>query len=152
MKRVLIILIEFIARLPISGYLRGKLYSLSPVKFIVPKDEKLKVFIGSDVLFDTLYPENIEIKNYTTLAAGCKVYTHYLDVNHDEPGFKFKKGKVKIGKATFLGANVIISNEVSIGDNVIVGSGSVITKDIPDNEIWAGNPAKFIKKRKLKNL
>ena len=46
----------------------------------------------------------------------------------------------------FLGANTVITKPVTIGDNVIVGAGSIITKDIPSNEIWAGVPARFIKK------
>lgn len=41
----------------------------------------------------------------------------------------------------------VICNAVRIGENAIVGAGSVVTKDIPDNEIWAGNPARFIRKR-----
>lgn len=36
---------------------------------------------------------------------------------------------------------------VVIGDNSIIGAGSIVTKNIPDNEVWAGVPAKFIKKR-----
>lgn len=52
-----------------------------------------------------------------------------------------------IGDHTFIGTGTIISKDVKIGSNVIVGAGSVVTKDIPDNEIWAGNPARFIKKR-----
>ncbi len=52
-----------------------------------------------------------------------------------------------IGKHTFIGVNTIICNSVRIGDNVIIGAGSIVTKDIPDNEIWAGNPARLIRKR-----
>ena len=47
----------------------------------------------------------------------------------------------------FIGANTVICNPVTIGANSVVGAGSVVTKDIPDNEIWGGNPAHFIKKR-----
>ena len=47
----------------------------------------------------------------------------------------------------FIGANTVICNSVTIGRNAVVGAGSVVTKDIPDNEIWGGNPAHFIKKR-----
>ncbi|MDD7449027.1 MAG: hypothetical protein PUK62_07400 [Prevotellaceae bacterium] len=43
--------------------------------------------------------------------------------------------------------NTIIANSVTIGDNAVIGAGSIITCDIPANEVWAGNPAKFIKKR-----
>jgi len=36
---------------------------------------------------------------------------------------------------------------VTIGERTIVGAGSIVTKNIPDDEVWAGNPAKFIRKR-----
>ena len=42
--------------------------------------------------------------------------------------------------------NTIIVKAVTIGDNAVIGAGSIITCDIPSGEIWAGNPAKFIKK------
>lgn len=57
------------------------------------------------------------------------------------------EGKVELKDFCFIGAGSIICSPVQIGKNAIVGAGSVVTKDIPDNEIWAGCPAKFIKKR-----
>ncbi|WP_212635306.1 acyltransferase [Pseudozobellia thermophila] len=45
----------------------------------------------------------------------------------------------------FIGAYSIILKGVTIGENAIVGAGSVVTKSVPDNQIWAGNPAKFIR-------
>lgn len=53
---------------------------------------------------------------------------------------------VKIEKNVFIGARSIILKGVTIGENSVVGAGSVVTKSIPAGEIWAGNPAKFIKK------
>ena len=53
---------------------------------------------------------------------------------------------VKIGDNVWLGAGVIINPGVTIGDNSVIGSGSVVTKDIPEDSIFAGNPAKFIRK------
>jgi len=57
-----------------------------------------------------------------------------------------KKKKVSIGENVFIGAHVTILKGVSIGRNSIIGGGSVVSKSVPSNEIWAGNPAKFIKK------
>lgn len=53
---------------------------------------------------------------------------------------------IYIGDDVFIGANSIILKGVSIGDKSIIGAGSVVTKNVPEGEIWAGNPAKFIRK------
>ena len=57
-----------------------------------------------------------------------------------------KKAPVVIGDNVFIGAHSTILKGVTIGSNSIIGACSVIAKDIPANEIWAGNPAVFIKK------
>lgn len=54
-------------------------------------------------------------------------------------------GNVTVGERTFIGANSVIKQGVRIGANVIIGAGSVVIRDIPDNEMWAGNPAKKMK-------
>lgn len=55
------------------------------------------------------------------------------------------KKPIIIKDNAFIGARSIILKGVTIGENSIVGAGSVVTKSIPDNQIWAGNPAQFIK-------
>lgn len=52
---------------------------------------------------------------------------------------------VVIGNDVFIGAKSIILKGVTIGDNSVIGAGSVVTKSVPANQIWAGNPAKFIR-------
>lgn len=52
-----------------------------------------------------------------------------------------------IGNDVWLGARVIVLGGVTISDGAVVGAGSVVTRDIGPYEIWAGNPAKFIRKR-----
>ena len=59
----------------------------------------------------------------------------------------YSRGKVIIKENAYLGMNTLVVKPVTIGKNAIVGAGSIVTKDIPDNEVWAGNPARFIKKR-----
>lgn len=61
-----------------------------------------------------------------------------------------KKAEVKIEDNVFIGGHSTILKGVNIGVNSIIGACSVVTKDIPPNEIWAGNPAKFISKVPLK--
>ena len=59
-----------------------------------------------------------------------------------------KEAPVYIGNDVFIGAHSTILKGVTIGDGAIIGAGSVVTKSIPAGEIWAGNPAKFIRKTK----
>lgn len=52
-----------------------------------------------------------------------------------------------IGNDVWIGDNVMVKSGVSIGDGAVIGMGSIVTKDIPPYQIWAGNPARFIKNR-----
>ena len=65
-----------------------------------------------------------------------------ISANDDD----IKCREIVIADGAFIGAHCIILKGVTIGENSIVGAGSVVTKDIPDNEIWGGNPVKFIRK------
>jgi len=56
------------------------------------------------------------------------------------------KSKTKIGKNVFIGSNSTLIAPVSVGDDAYIGAGSVVTKNIPKNQTWAGNPAKLLKK------
>ena len=56
---------------------------------------------------------------------------------------------VNIGDNTLLGSNTIIMPGIIIGNHAVVGAGSIVTKNIGDFEIWAGTPAKFIRKRNI---
>lgn len=53
--------------------------------------------------------------------------------------------KIHIGNKCFIGANAIIMCGIRIGDEVVVGAGAIVTKDVPSNCVVAGNPAKIIK-------
>ena len=58
--------------------------------------------------------------------------------------FELKRTTVK--KNASIGAGSVILGGVTIGENALIGAGSVVTKDIPANELWLGNPARFIRK------
>lgn len=55
--------------------------------------------------------------------------------------------KTVLGKSVSIGSNATILGGITIGDNALIGAGSVVTKDVPANEVWAGNPARFLKKK-----
>ncbi|WP_302457742.1 acyltransferase [Bacteroides fluxus] len=100
-------------------------------------------FIGEDVLFDTNYPQDIIIEKGVRLTAGVKIVTHFMNPTTG----RYNRGKVYICKSAYLGMCTMVVKPVTIGENAIIGAGSVVTKDIPANEVWAGNPARFIRKR-----
>ena len=129
-----------IAKLPMNGHKRCKYISLGGVDCADKRS-----FIGEGVVFDTMHPEYIHLGNRVHITARTMILTHYL--RSDMPSINWRTGHVYIGDDTFIGLGTIICNDISIGKNCIIGAGSVVTKNIPDNEIWAGNPAKFIKKR-----
>ena len=69
-----------------------------------------------------------------------------LDVSHITEAWD-NKGDIVIGNDVWIGARVILLPGVKIGDHVILGAGAVVTKDIPDYAIAAGNPARIIRMR-----
>lgn len=65
---------------------------------------------------------------------------------HSDKFPQFQSKKVVIGNNVWIGMNVVIMPGVTIGNNTIIGANSLVTKDIPDNVIAAGNPCRVIKK------
>lgn len=102
-------------------------------------------YIGADVLFDGIHPELIKIGNDVTITSGTKILTHFYDSSTGS----YRIGSVNIGDGVFIGMNTLIINSVNIGNNAVIGAGSIVICDIPANEIWAGNPARYIKKRNI---
>lgn len=88
----------------------------------------------------------IRIGDNAMLAPGVHIYTacHPLDAEQRNSGVEFAK-PVTIGDNCWIGGASVINPGVSLGNNVVVGSGSVVTKSFGDNVVIAGNPAKPIK-------
>mgnify|MGYP002520574860 CR=1 FL=1 len=95
------------------------------------------VRLSRSTYLDKAYPGGVKIDEYTYLARGVNVMAHDF--------CRLKGGETIIGKRCFIGSNAIIMCNVKIGDEVIVGAGAVVTKDVPSNCIVAGNPAKIIR-------
>lgn len=89
-------------------------------------------------------PYLIAIGNHCQLTT-CKIFTHGGGqcIRSEHPDFDVF-GKVTIGDWCYIGTNALIMPGVTIGDNVLVAAGSVVTKSIPSRSVVAGNPAKII--------
>ena len=122
-------------------------------RFFYPIDlvtmyRKMGVKIGEnchfqfDVVIDHSHYWLIEIGNNVTLAPRVHILSHdastKLFLNYT------RISNVTIGNNVFIGASTTILPGVQIADNVIVGAGSVVSKSVPENSVYAGNPAKFI--------
>lgn len=88
----------------------------------------------------------VRIGDNCFLAPGVHIYTatHPLNAQERISGAEFGK-PVAIGHNVWLGGRAVINPGVTIGDNVVVASGAVVTKDVPSNVVVGGNPARVIK-------
>ena len=87
--------------------------------------------------------DNIYIGDNTMIAPNVTICTaaHPILPELRMKGLQYNK-PVKIGKCVWIGAGVIILPGVTIGDNSVIGAGSVVTRDIPANSVAYGNPAR----------
>jgi acetyltransferase-like isoleucine patch superfamily enzyme len=101
----------------------------------------------------TIYSwDSIKIGNYTRIGANCKIIDndfHPIKLEYRHKGLNKEhttRKPIVIGNDCFIGANSIILKGTTLGNNVIVGAGSVVHGSWPDNCIIAGNPAKLVKR------
>ena len=106
-------------------------------------DEGTVVMQGSIINIDSSIGKNCIINTGAIIEHDCKMGDHC----HIAPGVHIS-GVVKIGELSFIGVGATIIQGIKIGKNVTIGAGSVVIKDIPDNVIAVGNPAKIIKNKK----
>lgn len=109
-----------------------------PVKF------GKNVFVNYNCTF--LTPGGIEIGDNCWIGPDVKLYTaiHPIDSQKRNTGIGSAK-PIEIGANCWLGGNVTIVPGVKIGNGSVIGAGSVVTKDIPENCIAAGNPCKVLR-------
>lgn len=89
------------------------------------------------VRFDKTFPKGVHIGADSYIAFDAAILTH------DMPRALYLH--TRIGKHCFIGARSVILPGITIGDHSIVGTGSIVTKDVPPHSIVAGNPAKIIR-------
>jgi acetyltransferase-like isoleucine patch superfamily enzyme len=120
--------------------------------FWIKKGGEIIVKNGARISNSAFVSESkIVIGKNTYIGGDCKIYDtdfHSLlfEDRIQKPDINIKTSPVVIEDSVFIGTGTIIMKGVTIGKNAVVGAGSVITKNIPDGEIWGGNPAKFIRK------
>lgn len=154
---------------------RGLKYILNPKAIKLSNiDKRAKVLPGCQVVNSNIgkysyiaYDTSIiycNIGSFCSIAIDCYIGgpSHPIDWISTSPVFckgrnvlnyNFSKHEynpfkiTNIGNDVWIGAKCKIKAGVNIGDGAIIGMGSVVTKNIPPYEIWAGNPAKYIRKR-----
>ncbi len=103
--------------------------------------------IGDHCFMDGRAP--LKIGNHVGIASQVLIYNDEHDINSPNYGNSF--GPVEIGDYVFIGPRSIILPNIKIGKGAVVAAGAIVTKDIPDFEIWGGVPAKKISDRKIDN-
>ena len=115
------------------------------------RDKKIFAHVGKYVSYQPrkipLYGSLISIGSNVIIGSNVGFLTH--DAFHgvcNRRGIKVneKVGCIKVGNNCFVGANVSITCDVQIGDDVVIAAGSVVTHDVPSGEVWGGVPAKRI--------
>jgi acetyltransferase-like isoleucine patch superfamily enzyme len=102
-----------------------------------------RVFVGKNVSLDL--PARIVLEDETILSAGVSILTHAdCGTRHMGRYFPRKTGDVVIGFGSWIGANATILCGVTVGRSAVVGASSLVTRNVPEGEIWAGVPARRI--------
>ena len=121
---------------------------------------KAKIGTGCNICANVLIENEVVIGNNVTVKSGVQLwdgvtlednvfvgpnvtFTNDLFPRSKNPDWKLSKTVVKKGAS--IGANATILCGITIGENAMIGAGSVVTKDVPSGEVWIGNPARFFK-------
>lgn len=108
---------------------------------------KQEMCIGSNThIFSRLSssePYLIKIGDHVTISTDVKLLTHDASIGALCGRNKISDicGEINIGNNTFIGSGAIIMYGVTVGERCIIAAGAVVTKSVPDGEVWGGNPA-----------
>ncbi len=104
------------------------------------------VYVGYDVVFDRLHPELITIGDYAEIGDRCIFSAHSRGSLTTRQAYPRTMDPIIIGRGVSVNPGCIITQGVEIGENSIIGIGSVVTRDISPNSLALGYPARVVKK------
>lgn len=98
--------------------------------------------INSGFNIDSAWPWLVSIGDNVTISTNVTILAHDASTNIVQQSTKL--GRVAIGSNVFVGTRTVILCGVTVGDNVVIGAGSVVTHDLPSDGVYAGVPAKKV--------
>lgn len=113
-------------------------------------DYGYNIFVGENFYMNhngvILDGAKVEFGDNVFIGPNCGFYTagHPIDKKLRNKGLEYAK-PIKVGNDVWFGGNVIVLPGVTIGNNVVIGAGSVVTKDIPSNVVAHGNPCRVVR-------
>ncbi|HOB43283.1 MAG: acyltransferase [Candidatus Methanoculleus thermohydrogenotrophicum] len=105
-----------------------------------------EVYIGYDVIFDRIHPEYITIEDYAEIGDRCIISAHQRGTKTLMDKYPRTVKPVRIGRGAWMAPGCIVIQGVDIGENSVIGTGSVVLWDIPAGTVVMGNPARPMKK------
>lgn len=135
----------------------------NPIKYLEKKGAKIGKHVVIEPPVGVTEGFLLEIGNNCNLSSNIQFFTHdgsniiLEHLGQTKPGYR-KYGKISIGNNVFIGANTTFLPGITIGSNVVIGTGSIVTKSFPSDVVIAGSPAKIIctidefKKKKFRTI
>ena len=118
------------------SHIRPKYLIMSEVNIGTNVEIKNSIIGEKSKINHFAYIGDAKLENAVNIGAGV------VTANYDGKN----KSITKIGQNAFIGSNATLIAPINLGDNTYIGAGSVVTKNVPKNQTWAGNPAKLLKK------
>lgn len=135
-----------------SGSLVNAVGGHRPMIIAVLAGARLELHDGAGLSSSTLVCHDcITIGRDVLVGGDCCIYDsdfHSLlpEERRQRPDPGVRKAPVTIGERAFIGSGSMLLKGVSVGAEAVVGAGSVVVKSVPASEIWAGNPARFLRR------